>query len=234
MGEPLTDKALEEALVDLNEEFGEFHKLDGYWLAEFANSSRDVAQTIRRCDSDIHSYLLKRVYEEMFLERASKERNLFNVLEDMTYHQMWEMTNYGRMIVKIRYSLGYGGNMKRGQVLRRLEVLAMIFAYEAYWHFGDDFLLGSVVETFLQRLEPKEEWVWPMEKEFGGRQDKRQYQWMAWEIVGELKKVFRYHRLMAPGMENIRTADEPKPAFVNFRELDARIKEMVKQDRRAG
>jgi hypothetical protein len=223
MGRLFDTKVIGKRITALHQEFDDLKKLEGLWFANFGNASRDVALTIKRCDSDIHQSLLKRVYQD--------ENWRFEYYEQLSHLDMDEMTPYGLMLAMLRYCVGYGGNLEIGEVLGRRKSLALVFAYEAYWRFGDDFLLGNVVESFLQRLGSQESWKWPEEIEFGGKEEIRQYQWLGREVILEMKKLARYHRIMAPGMENFRTGNEPKPKFRDFRAMATQIKSMARAQR---
>ena len=221
MEEQLSTVEIGKRLTRLHNEFPDLEKLNGLWLSNFGNANTDVSHTIRRSDSDIHRHLLLDVYMEVLP---------FEQIENFTYWDMDSLTPYGLMLAKVRYCLGYAGNMQEGQVITREQALALIFAYEAYWHFGEDFTLGNNVEFLLRRLLPENSWGWPSDKDFKYQEERRQYQWLARAIVLEMKTVARYHRLMAPGMENIRTADVPKPDFRDFRALHDQIKAKAKAD----
>lgn len=205
-------------LSDLHEEFSCLKDLDGFWYANFGNASRDVAHTIIRSDSDIHESLLLEVYKEL---------KSFEDLVNLSYWDTDLMTTYGLMVTKVRFCLGYGGNLKEGHVINRAQALALIFAYEAYWKFGEDFTFGNNVESHLRKLGPPESWGWPSNKDFKYREERRQYQWLAYTVLSELQKLARHHRIMAPGMEMIRTADVPKPEFRDFRAVHAQIQAMA-------
>ena len=221
MEEQFSSVEIGERLTRLHDEFPDLKKLNGLWLSNFAIANKDLSHTIRRSDSDIHRLLLLDVYKEVFP---------FEELENFTYWDMDSMTPYGLMLAKVRYCLGYAGNMQEGQVITKEQALALIFAYEAYWHFIEDFTLGNNVEFLLRRLLPTESWGWPSDKDFKYKEERRQYQWLARTIVLEMKSVARYHRLMASGMEHIRTADVPKPEFRDFRALHEQIKARAKAD----
>ena len=224
MAEHLNTVEIGERLTRLHAEFPDLKKLDGFWLSNFANANRDVAQTIQRSDSDIHTSLLLEVY---------KEEHPFDRLENLTFWELDELTPYGLMVTKVRYCVGYAGNLKEGQVISKWQALALIFAYEAYWTFGEDFTFGNNVEFHLRRIGDHKAWGWPSDKDFKYKEEFRQYQWLAHAIVVEMQSVARYHRLMSPGMESIRTADVPKPEFRDFRALFEQIKAKAKEETRA-
>ncbi len=212
-------------LVNLESQFGRaFEALHGYWLANFENCHTDVAAVIHLSDSDYLEALLLCAYERV---------HGFETLQKFTYLDDDELTPYGLMVTKIRYCLGYLGNLSDGDVVDADQCDALIFAYEAYWKFGDDFILGNVVENLLSRLPEPSRWSWPPDSAFNGLEGPRQFQWLAYTIGKEMKGIARYHRLMQPGMSAFRTAVEPKPAFKDFRAIHAQIAMLAKAERKA-
>lgn len=219
MTDALNTVEIGKKLFLLHDEFSHLKKLDAYWASNFPNASKDVAQTIRRSDSEIHNHLLLQVYKEL---------HPFDYLENLIFWDREDMTPYGLMLTKVRYCLGYAGNLTAGQVVSKEQVLALIFAYESYWHFGDDFTLGNNIEFLLKRLPETETWGWPSRKDFKYKEERSQYQWLGHSVVLELKKLARYHRLKSPGMLKIATGRETKPAFRDFRAVHAEITAIAK------
>jgi len=221
MTETLDTVTIGKKLTLLHDEFPDLTKLDGYWCSNFPNASMDVAQTIRRSDSDIHKILLLQVYKEL---------HPFDYLESLTFWAMDDMTTYGLMLTKVRYCLGYVGNLKNGEVITKEHALALIFAYEAYWHYGDDFTLGNIIEFLLRRVGDPMAWGWPSDKDFKYKEERRQYQWLGHTVAVEMKSLASYHQLNSPAMEAFITGSVPKPAFRDFRALLAQIKAKAKSD----
>jgi len=221
MTETLDTVTIGKKLTLLHDEFPDLKKLDGYWYSNFSNASMDVAQTIRRSDSDIHKMLLLQVYKEL---------HPFEYLESLTYWGMDDMTTYGLMLTKVRYCLGYVGNLKNGEVVTKEHALALIFAYEAYWHYGDDFTLGNNIEFLLRRVGDPMAWEWPSDKDFKYKEERRQYQWLGHTVAVEMKSLARYHGMKSSRIEAFRAEDQPKPVFRDFRVLLAQIKAKAKAD----
>jgi len=144
---------LGEQLKELHDEFkSAFNRLDGYWLANFANANRSILDIIREADREGQPLRIAAVY-------ANPQP--VDALRNLRWSDMDQMTLYGQMIAKIRYSIGYFGNMWEGQVVNNDHCSAMIFAYEAYWKGGNDYFVGSVMENVLKHLPDPSEWKMP-------------------------------------------------------------------------
>lgn len=218
MADELDARTIGKKLTALHREFPDLKKLDGYWYSNFPNASKDLAQTIRRSDGDIHRTLLLAAYNEI---------HPFDYLENLTYWDMDDMTPYGLMLTKVRYCLGYIGNLANGDVITKEQALALIFAYEAYWNYVDDFTLGNNVEFQIRRISDPKTWRWPTDKDFKYKEERRQYQWLAHTIGLELKAFARWHRFIYSGFGS---GNEPKPEFRDFRSAHSQIKAKAKAD----
>ncbi|CAH0229925.1 hypothetical protein SRABI118_02440 [Massilia sp. Bi118] len=225
---PLFDKdpvRLGEQLKELHDEFkSAFVRLAGYWLANFENANRFILDIIDEADCEVQPLRLAAVY-------VSPKSS--NALRNLHWSDVDQMTLYGQMIAKIRYSIGYFGNMWEGQVAHNDHCSAMIFAYEAYWRGGNDYFVGSVVETVLKRLPDPSEWRMPPAAALRKSPYGQERQKLAIEIANASKALSRYYFDTYLGIANSSNKDaiKPemnaiKPEMIDFRERFAAVRQM--------
>lgn len=200
--------------------YPEVEELASDFRGNYQNANREVVGALSRMDSDIRA---------PFIEKTYGEARSFEELAQVDYLDP-DITDYGDLLVLIRFCDGYIGNLVQGERLTKNQCVALMFGYECYWREGDDFLLGIVVENHLKRIPYPDEWKWPADKAFEGKEENRQIQWLGYTIAKEMKEIARYHRLMQPGMANIRTSDPVKPAFQDFRAILNQIEAAAKAE----
>lgn len=194
-------------LAKIRGEFPELKNVSSSLMANYENAHRELVSVFMRMDGEIR--------EEMLL-RAYKEVMSFDELAGLHYLSS-EFTDFGDLLVEIRFCCGYIGNLAQGDQISEVEVAALIFAYECYWREGDDFLLGNVVENLLRRVGEPSSWKWPEDEKFRGKESKRQFQWLAHEIGKEMKRLASHHRSAQPGWDVFSAGRSKKPAFRDFR-----------------
>lgn len=213
---------LGEQLKELHDEFkSAFNRLNGYWLTNFSNANRFILDIIREADCEVQPIRLAAVYAN---PRA------VDALRNLHWSDMDQMTLYGQMIAKIRYSIGYFGNMCEGQVVNNDQCSAMIFGYEAYWRGGNDYFVGSVVETVLKRLPDPGEWRMPPAAALRKSPYGQERQKLAIEIASASKALSRYYFDIYLGIANSGNKDAIKPEMIDFRERFAAVRQMGTAD----
>jgi hypothetical protein len=202
--------AIGRELAKLDDEFG--RRIDKtQWLGNFQNAHIELVNVIRLADSDFHRELASRVYV------APADSLDFQSLSKYTPWEMDELTTYGQMIAKARFCAGYLGNLAQGDLLSKEDCAALIFAYEAYWNFGDDFLFGCVVEALLRRVGSPSRWT-PPAKVPNGRADAVARLDLGLAIGKEMAELFTHHRSKQQGTIEASFGLMPKPDFIDFRE----------------
>ena len=196
-----TSRGISDRLSDIRLLFPELKEVGGVFMNNYENAYQDMVGALRRIDGDIREEIVLSVYKDKLSYETLSSIDYFNDL----------LTDYGEHILEIRFCCGYFGNLAKGDRVVKDECIAMIYAYECYWHEGDDFLLGIVVENLLRRIESPEKWNWPPEAEFKRSQKNRQIQWLAHTVGKEMKALASFHRLSQPGMGAFATAVPVKP-----------------------
>lgn len=212
MSEAKTEKTSEEIgneLEALMEEFGPAHKkLKGMWQQDFQNVHREIPLLIRGSDSDIHNWIIDQVYYKNWS---------FAELIEFTISDEKSLKPFGIMLTKFRFGIGYVGNLSVGRVITKDQCAWMIFGYEAFWHYEDNYFIGNIGSILLRRVKTPSEWPKPSLEELLGRASHIQFQELALEIAEALLEISRYRRIMSQSMADIRTQDIEKPAFIDFR-----------------
>lgn len=195
-----------EALMD---GFGPAHaKLKELWEQDFNNVHREIPVLIRGSDSDIHDWMMAQVYNhDWYVEE----------LDEFTIYDAEELKPFGLMLTKFRFGIGYVGNLSVGQLIKKEHCAWMIFAYEAYWRYEDNYFIGNIGSSLLGRVGKPSGWPNAEAKALRGRVDYIQRQQLALEIATALLEIHRYRRIMSPAMANVRSHDHEKPAFIDFR-----------------
>lgn len=195
-----------EALLD---GFGTAHaKLKSLWEHDFNNVHREIPVLIRGSDSDIHDWMMGQVYNhDWYVEE----------LDEFTIGDAEELKPFGLMLTKFRFGIGYVGNLSVGQIIKQEHCAWMIFAYEAYWRYEDNYFIGNIGSSLLRRVGSPSKWPKADAKALRGRADSIQRQELALEIATALLEIHRYRRIMSPAMVDVRTQDIEKPAFIDFR-----------------
>lgn len=207
---------LGEQLKELHDEFkSAFNRLDGYWLANFANANRSILEIIQEAD---------RVGQPLQLAAVYADPQPVDVLRNLRWSDMDQMTLYGQMIAKIRYCIGYFGNMWEGQVVNNDHCSAMIFAYEAYWKGGNDYFVGSVIENVLKHLPDSSEWKMPPAAALRKSPYGQERQKLAIEIANAAKVLSQYYTAVQLGMGIWGNKDAVKPDMIDFRERFAAVR----------
>jgi hypothetical protein len=195
-----------EALLD---RFGAAHtKLKGIWKENFNNVHREIPVLIRGSDSDIHDWIMDQVYYKKW------------PLETLDQFTIWDdeaIKPFGIMLTKFRFGIGYVGNLSVGQIVKTEHCAWMIFAYEAYWRYEDNYFIGNIGSSLLSRVGKPSGWPRAEAKALRGRADYIQRQELALDIATALLEIHRYRRIMSPAMANVRSHDHEKPAFIDFR-----------------
>ena len=133
-------KNFETEFVDLQEAYrvNELHK---YFNEDnWQNCQADLINTLDRIDGDVR---------QMFYDKCYPT--------DATDPSGRGMTIYARQLVCARYCIGWIGNLAQGDRLDAEQAQALSFIYAAYWHLGQDFLLGNIVENLLRRIGDPEQ-----------------------------------------------------------------------------
>lgn len=195
-----------EALLD---GFGAAHtKLKGIWKENFNNVHREIPVLIRGSDSDIHDWIMNQVYYKKW------------PLESLDQFTIWDdeaIKPFGIMLTKFRFGIGYVGNLSVGQIIKKEHCAWLIFAYEAYWRYEDNYFIGNIGSSLLGRVGKPSGWPNAEAKALRGRVDYIQRQQLALEIATALLEIHRYRRIMSPAMANVRSHDHEKPALIDFR-----------------
>lgn len=200
-----------EALMD---EFGPaYKKLKEVWEQDFNNVHREIPVLIRGSDSDIHDWMMAQVYNhDWYVEE----------LDEFTIGDAEELKPFGLMLTKFRFGIGYVGNLSVGQLIKKEHCAWLIFAYEAYWRYEDNYFVGNIGSSLLRRVGNPSGWPTAEAKTLRGRADNIERQALALDIATALLEIHRYRRIMSPAMAHVRTQDIEKPAFIDFRSrLDA-------------
>lgn len=208
-------------LKAIRRRYPEVEELASDVRGNYQNANREVVNALERMDSEIR---------DAFIEDAYGEVRSFHDLAQIDYLDP-DITEYGDLLVLIRFCDGYIGNLAQGQRLTKNQCAALMFGYECYWREGEDFLLGIVVENHLRRIPAPEEWGWPADNAFEGKEENWQIQWLGYTIAKEMKEIARYHRLKQPGFDNFRTSTSVKPAFRDFRAILNQIEAAAKAER---
>lgn len=218
---PLFDKnqvRLGEQLNELHDEFkSAFQRLNGYWLANFESANSFILDILDEGDPQMHPLRIAQAYANSKPAHA---------LRNLRWTDVNQMTLYGKMIAKIRYAIGYFGNMWDGQVLKNDHCSVMIFAYEAYWRGGDDYLVGSVMETVLKRLPHPSEWQMPPAAALRKSPYGEERQKLGVEIATASKVLSRYYTDIQPGMGIWGNKNAVKPDMIDFRERFAAVQQI--------
>jgi hypothetical protein len=183
-------------------------KLKELWRQNFNNVHREIPVLIRGSDSDIHDWIMDQVYHQKWHVEE---------LDEFTIWDADELKPFGLMLTKFRFGIGYVGNLSVGQIIKKEHCAWMIFAYEAYWRYEDNYFVGNIGSSLLRRVGRPSEWPKADEKKLRGRADYIQRQELALEIATALLEIHRYRRIMSPAMADVRTQDIEKPAFIDFR-----------------
>ena len=204
-------RELAELHVDFESMSDEFLKL---WRAKFQNSNLALLAAIYSADENTRAVFLAEVYrvaaQDMF-NKSSLER-----LNRLTFYDWNEITQYGQMLLKIRFSLGYLGNMRQGDLASAEHCEALIFAYEAYWKFGDDYLLGSIVKEYLEDVLDYGGWDWPKDSKFKGQEKLRQFQNLGYAIKDQFKSLKLFHHISFFRLHQNEPRISGKPEFKDF------------------
>lgn len=202
-----------EALMD---GFGQAHaKLKGLWEQDFNNVHREIPVLIRGSDSDIHDWMMEQVYNQTWYVEE---------LDEFTIYDAEELKPFGLMLTKFRFGIGYVGNLSVGQIIKKEHCAWMIFAYEAYWRYEDNYFIGNIGSSLLRRVGSPSGWPKAEKKALRGRTDYIERQALALDIATALLEIHRYRRIMSPSMAHVRTQDIEKPAFIDFRSRHEAIK----------
>lgn len=210
-------------LLAIRARYPELDELASDFEGNYQNANREVVNALLRMDSEIR---------QPFIEKTYGSGRSLEELADVDYLDVG-ITDYGDMLVLIRFCDGYMGNLAQGQRLTKNQCVALMFGYECYWREGEDFLLGIVVENHLRRIPSPEEWKWPDDAAFEGREENRQLQWLGYTIAKEMKALARHHRLNQPGFDNFRSSENAKPALRDFRAVLEQIEGAAAAEREA-
>lgn len=205
-------------LGGIRSRFPELKDISSAYMHNYKNAHYELVNVFRRMDSDIRDDFLLKAYESKLSFEEMQEIDYFDD----------QLTNFGEHLVEIRFCCGYIGNLVQGHKIPKEQCLALIYAYDCYWHEGDDFLLGNVVENLLRRIPDSDEWGWPADAEFKGKEKDRQLQWLAYTVAKEMKELARYHRNKQPAFDRTPT---PKPERKDFRAVMRQIDAAAKAKR---
>jgi hypothetical protein len=185
------------------------------WLCNFQNAHSKVSNVIRLSDSFFHRDLARRVYV------APSFPLDFERLRGYTFRDSDELTVYGLMIVKVRSCAGYLGNLAQGDLLSKEHCAALTFAYEAFWKFGEDYVLDCVVEALMRRIGSPSDWTRSVEIAKGLDDAFAQLD-LGLAIGVEMSELFAHHRSSQRGTIEASFGKRPKSTFIEFRQrLDA-------------
>lgn len=204
---------LQEDLSALHAEFASpMEELDGNWLGGFQNVHGDLVNALLDADEDYFPQLAARAYVSPPVTKEDLPR-----LYELTWKELSEVTPYAQLAVKVRYCAGYLGNASLGKLIDRDQCAALIFGYEAYWKFGKDYILGSVVESLLSRLPSPNAWKGnPKASEITSEDKARSA--LAADIGQAMLGLYAYYRSdKSGGLDGIATTVKPKPEFIEFR-----------------
>ena len=208
MAQHLTSDEIGKGVQKILASLPKVKKLQPYLNGNFGNCNKAIFNVIAASDGEIRSWLFAQVFKTV--EDDLQQYRTYDVFERDKY------SKFGLMLMWIRFGLGYIGNFIQGEVLPEDERLAIVFAYEAYWEYGDDYLLGSLVESFMQQIPADRLWVQPSAEDFADEKSRKKHQ-RTREAVLELQGLARFHRLMQPSMEHFRSGDLAKPERKDFR-----------------
>ncbi len=187
-------------------------KLDGFWLGAFQNVNTELVNALFDADEDYFPTVAARAYVN-----PPKAKAVLPQLYELTWKDMSEVTPYAQLAVKVRFCIGYLGNASLGQLISQEQCEVLIFGYEAYWKFGKDYILGSVVESLLSRLSKPNEWTKnPKASEETGEDKARSA--LVVEIANEMMGLYAHYRsAQTGGHDGFSTSAKPKPDFIDFR-----------------
>lgn len=192
---------------------GEFQshmdKLEGQWLPNFKNAHVELVNVLRLGGSEMYGSFAPMCYVD------PPDWDGLRALADLTSWDIDELTMYGQMVVNVRFCAGYLGNLAQGDAMKIEQCAALIFAYEAYWRFGDDYVLGCVVEALLRRIGRPERWAAEP-----GSDEKSAVErvLLAREVGTAMIALFSHHLSTQPGsIEASLGGSRPKPELIDFR-----------------
>lgn len=206
---PLSPNEIGRELAKLQQQFIKtFVELDSDWHGNFDNAHKELLKVLSDVDSDIFGNLAAAAYAS-----PPENKHEMSFLYSIRSNQKDGLTEYGRMIVAVRFCLGYLGNLKHGSGLLNAECKALVFGYEAYWRHGGDFLFGSTIDSALKRLGDPGGWG-QADAAAQGREEKDLIA-HGMRVARALWELHSWHRLsQVPNME---MAPIDKPAFIDFR-----------------
>lgn len=204
---------LQVGLSALHAEFAApMEKLDDYWLAGFQNVNTELVNALFAADEDYFPTVAARAYVTPPKAKADLPQ-----LYEMTWRDTYEVTPYALLAVKVRFCIGYLGNASLGQLISQEQCEVLIFGYEAYWKFGKEYILGSVVESLLSRLSKPSEWTKNLNASEETGEDKARSALVV-GIANAMQELYAHYRsAQAGGHDGFSTSPKPKPDFIDFR-----------------
>lgn len=119
-----------------------------------------------------------------------------------------DISEYGRCLVCARYCMGWIGNLKNKGEIHPAMPQALAFVYAAYWHLGDDFLLGNIVENVLRHFGSPDKYSSDTSSGDAATD-------LGFEIWREMENVFRSHYITQGIMKSFASSSS-KPEFRDF------------------
>ena len=221
---------LQVGLTALHAEFAvPMEMLDGFWLGAFQNVNTELVNALFAADEDYFPTVAANAYVN-----PPKAKAVLPQLYELTWRDMSEVTPYAQLAVKVRFCIGYLGNASLGQLISQEQCAALIFGYEAYWKFGKDYILGSVVESLLSRLSNPKEWEKNPKASEETSEDKARSALSA-EIGQAMLGLYAHYRsAQTGGHDGFSTSAKPKPDFIDFRpRLEAIVGPPAKPSKRS-
>lgn len=194
------EKEFVSKFTKLQKQYGVDEKHRFFFETNWENALDDVKSMIKAIDSDVR----QDYFDACFPVRTKRARTSMKSsgMKDR------DISKYGRCLVCARYCMGWIGNLKNKGEIHPAMPQALAFVYAAYWHLGDDFLLGNIVENVLRFIGPPGRYSDDIPSGDAATD-------LGFEIWREMENVFRSHYITQGIMKSFASSSS-KPEFRDF------------------